>query len=402
VSDKQYRKLKRILCNSFDNIPYYKDKYETANFNPYRDFNCLADIKKVPILTKIEARENQDKLINIRKVKWSLEFKTSGSTGNPFKALVSPFHWIVEQSCVWRHWSWAGYTFRDKMAIVRSHVPADENDLIKIDKIRNFYYFSPFHLTDEHIRLYLNKMIEFKVEFLRGYPSSILAIAQFVKTHPEVKIPNFKAILTASERLGEMEKEIIELSLIAPVFNHYGLAEQIVMFGGCERGTHMHNYEEYGFLELLDTNDINYRRIVGTNLNNHAMPLIRYETGDIAEVEMSDCGCERTSLSIKNVIGREDATIVLPDNSKIPVTNFYTMFEHYEKYLSAWQLVQVSQDALLVIVELFDMTSEDEVKNMLTVDIQKRIGNKLTLTFDFLGNFKYVGEGKRNPFIKLS
>ncbi|WP_192889799.1 hypothetical protein [Vibrio bathopelagicus] len=57
-----------------------------------------------------------------------------------------------------------------------------------------------------------------------------------------------------------MQKKTIELALSAPVFNHYGLAEQIVMFGGCENGTHMHNYEEYGYLELLETDSPKLKR----------------------------------------------------------------------------------------------------------------------------------------------
>lgn len=400
VNADQFKQLKRLLCTSYDEIPFYNKKYRAAEFNPYTDFETLMDINKVPVLTKLEARINQQELMNKNRINWALEFKTSGSTGNPFTAFVSPFHWIIEQSCVWRHWSWAGYKFRDKVAIVRSHVPKNENDLIKIDRLRNFYYFSPFHLTDKHIKYYLNQMIELGITFLRGYPSSILAIANFIKNNPEVSFPKFKGILTASERLGEYEKNIIESNLKAPVFNHYGLAEQIVMFGGCENGTHMHNYEEYGFLELIDTNKLNYKKIIGTNLNNFAMPLIRYETGDIAEVTDTDCSCERTSTTILNVVGREDATIILSDDSHIPVTNFYTMFEYYGDYFSAWQLIQLSKSELLVVVDLYDQNLKMKVQKLLINDIEKRIGKKLAVSFNFTGKFKYVGEGKRNPFIR--
>ena len=400
VRKKQFIKLKKLLCTSYDEISFYRKKYNSANFNPHSDFNSLLDMEKVPILSKDEARMFQEELVNHRRNRFALEFKTSGSTGNPFKALISPRHWIIEQSCVWRHWSWAGYKFRDKMAIVRSHVPKDENDLIKVDRLRNFYYFSPFHLTDEHIRFYLQQMKANKIQFLRGYPSSILAIANFVKRNPNVELPKFKAVLTASERLGSVEKRTIESNLSAPVFNHYGLAEQIVMFGGCEKGTHMHNYEEYGFLELLESGD-GFRKIIGTNFHNYAMPLIRYDTGDIAEIADSICCCKRTSIVVKNVVGREDSVIYLPDNSAIPVTNFYTMFEHYDEYLSAWQMIQNSKDCLTIIIELVDMSDEDNVRTMVESDINSRVFGKLKLDFDFNGNFEYVGEGKRNPFIKL-
>lgn len=400
VSHDKFKNLKKLLCESYDRVKFYNEKYSAAGFDPHKDFNSLSDFNKVPILSKIEAREYQDDLINHSRAKFCLEFKTSGSTGNPFRVLISPRHWIIEQSCIWRHWSWAGYKFRDKMAIVRSHVPKNENDLIRIDKLRNFYYFSPFHLSDKHIEFYLEKMSEFGIRFLRGYPSSILSITNYVQKYPDVKFPKFKAILTASERLADSDKLKIEKYLNAPVFNHYGLAEQIVMFGGCEEGTHLHNYEEYGHLELIDVKSSKFKRIIGTNLNNYAMPLIRYETGDLAEVVDEECSCSRTSPTIKNVIGREDATIKLPDGSNIPVTNFYTMFEHYDNELICWQLVQESVRNLKVILEIKNGVNVSSLLNRLENDINDRLFKKLDITFDVSGSFIYVGEGKKNPFIK--
>lgn len=400
VDKDKFNSLKKLLCESYDNIPFYKDKFSSEGFNPHQDFKSLSDFDKVPILSKAEARENHYRLVNTNKSHFCLEFKTSGSTGNPFRALISPRHWITEQSCIWRHWSWSGYKFRDKMAIIRSHVPKNENDLIRVDKIRNFHYFSPFHLSDNHIQFYLKKMNEFGILFLRGYPSSILAIANYAMKYPDVHLPKFKGILTASERLSDKDKLKIEKYLKAPVFNHYGLAEQVVMFGGCEEGTCLHNYEEYGHLELFDIDGSVFKRIIGTNLNNFAMPLIRYDTGDLAEIVEDECACNRTSPSIKNVIGREDATINLPNGSKVPVTNFYTMFEHYDKELSSWQLVQEDNASLKIILDVIQGVDVTDLLNSLDKDINDRLFNKLTLNFDVSGSFVYVGEGKKNPFIK--
>jgi phenylacetate-CoA ligase len=357
---------------------------------------------QVPILTKNEARLNESRLINLNRSRFAFIFRTSGSTGHPFKALISPAHWIIEQSCIWRHWGWAGYKFRDRMAIVRSHVPKDDSDLIKWDKIRNFIYFSPFHLTDNHISLYLQKMVDLKVKFLRGYPSSILAIADYISRHPDVAKPCFTGVLTASEYLGKTQATFIEKYLGAKVFNHYGLAEQVVMFGSCESGNQLHNYQESGYLELLDTESTHIKKIVGTNLHNLAMPLIRYDTGDLADVSVSHCSCNRSSPSLLNVLGRRDSVIDLNDGSSVPVTNFYTMFEHYGSYFSSWQLIQGVAGSLKIIVDLYKGISISVLEELLRNDIQKRLGSKCQLFFDFSGNFVLVGEGKKNPFIKVS
>lgn len=401
VKRYQFKKLKKLICVSYDEIEFYKNKYDKAGFNPHTDFNKISDMEKVPTLRKSEARVHQLDIVNHKRSKFALEFKTSGSTGNPFRALISPWHWVIEQSCVWRHWSWAGYRFRDRMAIIRSHVPKSENDLIKWDRARNFIYFSPFHLTDDHIKFYLTEMMKMRVKFLRGYPSSILAVADFIIRHPEVDVPIIKGVFTASERLGQKQKDKIEKAFKSKVFNHYGLAEQIVMFGGCEQGTHLHNYEEYGYLELAPTSDQTVKSIIGTNLNNYAMPLIRYETGDLAQMDGSSCACERTSPVLVNVVGRQDSTILLDDGSNVPVTNFYTMFEHYDKSFSAWQLVQESETLLSIILDVHQEINLKQLETSLSQDIKQRLGERINLSFDFSGNFKKVSGGKKNPFLRM-
>jgi len=399
VEVEQFEKLKKLLIEAGENVPYYKELFERIKFNPSLDFNSLRDITKIPILQKEVLRANREKFINKKNFRNTLEFKTSGSSGNPFCSLISPKHWIIEQGVVWRHWKWAGYDFRDKMAIVRSHTPKNDNELIKIDKIRNFYYYSPFHLSDKNIKMYLEHMINEGIVFLRGYPSSLLSLANYVHK-AGCDIPKIKGILTASEVLTEEDKKVIESAFKAKISNHYGLAEQIVMFGDCEKHEGLHNYDEYGYLELLDTEDNDIKKIIGTNLNNFAMPLIRYDTGDLAEVSENGCSCGRSSQVIRNVIGRHDSQIVTPEGNKIPSVNFYTMFEYYP--VESWQLIQQTIDKVEVIFQGDNLESQkDELYLKLKEDLSYRLPQSIKFDMSINKPFYKVGEGKKNPFISL-
>ena len=95
VKEYQFKKLKSLLIESSKNVPYYKELFEQIQFNPEKDFNSLEDVKKIPILDKEILRANRDKFINHEFTKKALVFKTSGSSGNPFSALISIHHWIV-------------------------------------------------------------------------------------------------------------------------------------------------------------------------------------------------------------------------------------------------------------------------------------------------------------------
>ena len=393
----QFEKLKSLLIESYNGIPYYQGVFDSLGFNPYRDFKVLEDLKKLPILSKEFVKENKDLFTNENHSKNSILFKTSGSTGVPFEILVHPNQWILEQGVVWRHWKWGGYNFRDPLAMVRSFVPPNEQTLWRTSKLSNFTYFSPFHLNDVNMAKYLDHMISRNIVILRGYPSSIATLADFVirSGHP---IPKIKLVLTASEVLTDKDRTLIESAFAAKVSNHYGLSEQIVMMGDCEKHEGLHNYDEYGYLELLDTEDPKVKRIIGTNLNNVTTPLIRYDTGDLAVLAEKPCSCGRTLPTIKNIIGRKDAVIKTIEGYEIPTTNFYTMLEHFQE-IDRWQIVQKSLTDIELVFSSKNIT--DERTNYLEHEIRKRLNAKMSVTLFKNGNFIQKNEGKFNPFISL-
>ncbi len=391
----QFIKLRELLIESYENVPYYKELFNDINFDPNVDFLSLDDMKKIPILTKYQAKKNKHKLVNPKFTEYSFPMRTSGSTGEPFEVAVSTRAWEVEQAVIWRHWKWGGYNFRDEMAIIRSYSPKQGEPLIKSDSIRNFTYYSPFHLNEENLELYINTIIERKTKIIRGYPSSILTIAQYVKKH-EICIPTLKLILTASEVLSDVDREFIESSLKTKISNHYGLAEVCLMMGDCERHELMHNYDEYGYLELLDSDNEKFKKIIGTNLHNKAMPLIRYETGDLAEIADTQCSCRRNLIGIKNIIGRSDTNILTPEGYKIPTVNFYTLFESYQR-INRWQIIQHKINSIEVIISAVDLTQTetDNIKN----DLAQRIPDSVEVILSFNKPFIKINEGKQNVFL---
>lgn len=395
IEKYQFQKLKRLLVDSQDSVPYYKTLFSRINFDPNKDFNCLQDLNKLPILTKSIVHLNRIQFTNLNYVSKSLKFRTSGSSGVPLEVLVHPNQWIIEQAVIWRHWTWGGYSFRDPLAMVRSYVPDNLNKLWKTNCINNFTYYSPFHLSDHNISNYLKSMIKKNIIILRGYPSSLLIIADYI-FRTNCSTPKIKLILTASEVLNDIDREKIEAAFNAKIFNHYGLAEQVVMMGDCEKHEGLHNYDEYGYLELLETDDPSIKRIVGTNLHNLTTPLIRYDTGDLAIVDKVICSCGRESILVKNIIGRNDSNIITKSGQKIPTVNFYTLFENFNEILK-WQMVQKSH-CLIEIILLTDHISSLRLQE-LKGNLCKRLCDDIEIKFSINESFVKKSEGKINPFI---
>lgn len=390
----QFQKLRKLLLVCEKDIPYYRDLFNRIGFDVRRDFKTLEDIKKIPITTKETVRTRRQEFIN-PKNKHPLELCTSGSSGEPMSVYVSSRHWIVEQAVIWRHWAWAGYKFRDKMAIVRSYAPTD-GILTRKDRVRNFKYYSPFHLSDKQIGIYLEDMIAEGVKFIRGYPSSVLALAQYVRK-TKCAIPKLKGILTASEILSDYDRATIEAAFRCKISNHYGLAECIVMMGDCECHDGLHNYDEYGYLELLDTDTPHVKRVVGTNLNNYAMPLLRYDTNDLAEVDGHGCECGKTSIVVTNIIGRSNSVMKLK-GCIIPLTNFFTVMEHYHQYIGSWQIIQKTEKRVILVVDRY---LPEKVQEKIRREFFFRLPEDTDFGISTNGDFMKVAEGKKVPFISL-
>ena len=116
--------------------------------------------------------------------------------------------------------------------------------------------------------------------FLRGYPSSLALLARFALDEG-LRVPSLKAALTASESLTPAHRTVVREAFGIEIFDHYGQAEISCMLHECESHDGMHVLEDYGVVELVPTGDAGRFRLIATNLQNTAMPLIRYDTGDI-------------------------------------------------------------------------------------------------------------------------
>ena len=331
--------------------------------------------QKIPILNKSEYKANPSSFLSRKPSLMDIAWYTSGSLASPTKYWVDWRQSIMEQAVVYRHWRWHGYKFRDVGAVLRSYSPKKGESPIKYSWFLNVFFYSPFHLDDYHMEKFYRHMIKKRVKYLRGYPSSIRIFADFCK-RMSYTLPNLKFILTASEVLSDDDRVCIEEVFGVRIGNHYGLAEQIVMFGNCGNSTILHNYSDYGFCELIATDQENIYRIIGTNLNNKLMPLLRYDTGDLAFVRSNiKCSCGRNGLQVEAVIGRHDQLLIDSTGLKMPTVNFYTLMEYFTDLLG-WQLVQ-NDDYLTVLCvgKELDSIRERQIELEISEGLNSRLQN---------------------------
>lgn len=390
--------LSKLLRHAYRNVPWYSALFREVGVN----VNSLApfdELKKLPVLTKDEVRHSHSDFCISGVADKSLKFSTSGTTGEPLTAYTSTNQWVMEQGVIWRQWRSAGYKFRDRIAIFRSYSPAKGESLIRRDRLRNWSYFSVFDMNDEAIDQYARYLQEWQPKFLRGYPSALNLVADHALKYGW-SLPSLKAALTASEAVPHDLRDKLRRAFGIEVFDHYGQAEITCMFHECEVHDGMHNNWEYGIVELIPTAESGIYKIVATNLHNFSMPLLRYDTGDLAVGDWEVCGCGRTSPKVRAIRGRQDDYLLMSDQSKTSVVNLYTYFAKLDE-LQRFQLVQSRPGELTVLFSLGrDVAGEKwvEISERIILDLESKTSLRIKCPRDF--EFIQSSEGKLPAFVQ--
>ena len=393
----QLRWLRALLDTAYRYVPYYQKLFWNLDFDPYR-VESLEELQRLPVLTKDTLRSRLADLCSMKELRNAIHLHTSGTTGTPLNTYTSAGQWVVEQAAIWRQWGWAGYRCRDRMAVVRSHAPPAGAPPERLDRLKNWLYISPYHLSEENCRRYLRLLAQWRPRFVRGYPSSLYILARAARQEG-IQLPSLRGAFTASETLLDHYRREIEtgFGVPVPVFDHYGQAEISSMLHECERHEGLHILADYGHVDLLPSGHAGLHRLIATNLHNTAMPLIRYDTGDLIELAPRSCSCGRQFPLVARVSGRADQLLMHHDGFPIPSVNIHTYFAKQERILR-FQVIQHDRGAVEVRILPRAGGNQQRLLEAVREEMSLRFGGEVQVLLT--EEFEQCGEGKCVPILQ--
>jgi phenylacetate-CoA ligase len=398
-----FEKLKRTLTQAYDGVPFYRERFRNVGFNPHKDFHHVEDLAALPLLTKEDVRAHGDEMIDRRYLFNSVIAHTSGTSGTPTKLRLNESYIAFDYACMFRHWSLAGYRFRAPLAALRSYVPDTSNGpLWKYNWLENSLYMSAYHLKPSNCEQYIDALIRFQPHYIRAYPSSINVLAEYAWPWRD-KLRFVRGIFTASETLLPSERSTIERTFGAVVYDWYGMTEPAVVI--TERADHqgMEINWEYGFPELLASNELgsNERHLVATSLHNPVMPFIRYQTEDIVNLNEPTPDTKHTVYPIiHSITGRKDECFITPDGRRLPSLNFYSLLQSHTEILQ-FQFIQTALDKVEMKLSLRPgVKAVDDLLTKLQTEIAKRLGHNVSLNLTITDSFETSRDGKATTFLR--
>ena len=129
IKKYQFESLKRIVDIAYYKTVFYKEKYDSAGFHPSM-LNSISDLKKIPILTKDEIRNNSKKMVRSDvSISHLKKAYTSGTTGKTLEIYEDDKTRLRELASIFYQWKRIGYIPGDGRIEFRGFID-DNKDFI--------------------------------------------------------------------------------------------------------------------------------------------------------------------------------------------------------------------------------------------------------------------------------
>ena len=316
IQDLQLRRLKWSVSHAYDNIEFYKLKYDHVGVHP-TDLKQLSDIKLFPFTTKEDLRNNYPfdmfavDLKNVVRVHAS-----SGTTGKP-----TVVGYTKKDLEMWEH-------------LIQRCLRA--SGMRKGDMLHNAYGYGLFTgglglhggaekmgltvipisggMTTRQVQL----INDFRPKGITVTPSYILSILdEFRAQGLDPSECSLEVGIFGAEPWTNAMRQEIETNFNMHAVDIYGLSEVLgpgVANECVESKDGLHIWEDYFYPEVInaETGDVledgNKGELVFTSLCKEALPIIRYRTRDLTKL-MS--GTARSLRRMEKITGRSDDMMII-------------------------------------------------------------------------------------------
>ncbi len=323
IASLQTEKLNRLITHANKTSKWHQKIIADTGLNLNQPLT-LNDLKRFPVTTKIDIRENtQDFISSKYNPEVMPKAKTGGSTGVSLNLFFDEHCQKLRNGAQIFADSFSGWKPGIRIAAVWGNPPVAKTlkQKIRAFLLDRMIYLDTMDLNPSSMGHFVVKWRKFKPEMIFGHSHSIYIFAKYVCEH---KITDLrpKGIVATSMMLLDHERDIIESAFQCKVSNRYGCEEVGLIAVECEQHKGMHINSSHIILECLDENNQPVAsgqagKLVITDLNNFGMPLIRYRVEDVGVLSDRKCSCGRNTPLLERLEGRVADFLKKPDGGQV-------------------------------------------------------------------------------------
>lgn len=328
--------------------------------------------------------------------------ESSGSSGAPLVTPGTQWTKLMWYALLLREHLWQKRDLRGKLAAIRSKTT--EAHLQEWGPATAAFITGPAAVRD------LSADIDEQLDWLRREnPDYLMSYATNAQTLAArslelgVQLPQLRQVRTYGEMLRPEAREVVRAAWGVEIVDSYSAEELGYIALQCPDGENYHVQSESLIVEVLQPDGMpcapgETGQITVSTLHNFAMPLIRYASGDFAEVA-EPCACGRGLPALKRIVGRQRNMLVRPDGVR-----------HWPSFPSeAWreiapvsqiQLVQDARDHVHARVVARRELTAPERERFISA-LQGCLGWPFRITLTRVGEIARGRGGKYEDFVSL-
>ena len=391
IEQIQLEGLKKTVVRVYENVPFYKDLFDKAGFDPYA-VETLEDLKKAPFTTKQDLRDNYPynmfavPMKDVREIHMS-----SGTTG-----IATVGGYTEHDLDFWGDCFARGIEYAD----------GDENDICQVCYGYGLFtgglgaHYGGIKAGCTTIPMSAGNT-ERQIRVLREMGSTIICCTPSYAMHiadtaiamgiDPAKEFHLRAGIHGAEAFSDNFRAELERKLNYKVLDVYGLTE--TMGPGvaieCLEQNGLHVAEDHFIAEIIDPEtgevlpDGQWGELVLTTVDREATPVVRYRTRDITRIIPGECACGRTHRRIDRLHGRTDDMLIIRGVNVFP-SQIEDVMETFPQ-VSSWYQIELTRNMGLDVVTLkvepeqgFDFDIIGEIES-LQKQIQEKLKNALSI-----------------------
>ena len=393
----QLERLKNVVRREYDNVPLYRRRMDEKGVKP-EDIRSLDDLQYLPFMQKTDLRDEYPTgLFAVPRREIVRLQGSSGTTGKPILA---------------------GYTRSDlenwseMMARTIGAANATADDIVQVA-----YGYGLFTggmgahqgatklgamvipMSSGNTAKQIMMMQDVGTTILSCTPSYAIHIAETIH---EMGIPlsslKLRAGTFGAEPWTEAMRKRLETLLNIDALDIYGLTE--ICGPGvayeCLEKQGMHVNEDQVIVEIIDPvteKPLPYGEkgeLVFTTITKEGMPMLRFRTHDLCQIDASPCACGRTFVRMKRIMGRTDDMLIIRGVNVFPsqigsvLVSIHGVAPHYMLVVDR----QGATDTLEIQVEITEDVFADTVGQLET--LEKQINERIKSVVGISANIKLV------------
>ena len=375
----QLRQLQRLISFAKERSLFYRRRFGECGIEP-NDIRSLDELRHIPIVSRQDIEANRDALLSAGRAGHGGESRapwfSSSSTGFPVDESAA----ITEEALLLRHWENCGYKIGRKAVFVVVDANRADSNSANIDAAYNWHRFALGGLSDKNLGDICHRMKAVGAEFIFGHPGALEVLADSV-LHWGIEL-KFQGVMTGWEILTDLARSKLEKAFDAKVYDWYGLSFPAAAMGQCHYCEGYHLFSEQGILEIVDSqgDPVSKKgetgRIVVTNFTNKALPLIRYDTGDMGVFSGEKCRCGRElPKPVDRVVGRSRDMIIGHDGRYLEPSVFQAVFSGLGIAAADFRLIQTGRNRFSVTL-VRGPQGRDEMLDRLQKTLAELIGGR--------------------------